>query len=172
MTTPDLPEQLNISRSSTTDDAAAADPSPNGTTFYSLDEQDTGQKRQERSDEVQDPTIAIKQQKTFHEDDKTLPTTPTTPAPASTTTTATTTTTTATATATATTSNSSNSDFTVVEQTPFQLEAPDWSINNKAWAFLQSQNPKYPNKYLVKKESNGQERAGYLLGRRPDSDIR
>lgn len=159
MTTPDLPEQLNIS-SSTTDDAAA-DPSPNGTTFYSLDEQDTGQKRQERSDDAQEPTIAIKQQKTFHEDDKTLPTTPTTPAPASTATTTTT-----------RTSNSSSSDFTVAERTPFQLEAPDWSINNKAWAFLQSQNPKYPNKYLVKKESNGQERAGYLLGRRPDSDIR
>lgn len=171
MTTPDLPEQLNISRSSTTD-GAAADPSPNGTTFYSLDEQDIGQKRQERSDDAQEPTIAIKQQKTFHEDDKTLPMTPTTPAtpapaPASTATTSRTTTRTTTR-----TNNSSSSDFTVVEQTPFQLEAPDWSSNNKAWAFLQSQNPKYPNKYLVKKESNGQERAGYLLGRRPDSDIR
>lgn len=154
MTTPDLPQQLNISRSSTSDGttSAAADPSPNGTTFYSLDEPDANLKRQDRHDDGEEPTSAVKQQKTFHDDDsyKTLPTTPITPNPAS----------------------KSINDFTVIETTPFEAELPNWSTNNKAWAFLQSLSPKYPNMYLVKKGSDGQERAGYLLGRRPDCDIR
>ncbi|CAO0803512.1 unnamed protein product [Mucor circinelloides] len=153
MTTPDLPQQLNISRSSTSDGttSAAADPSPNGTTFYSLDEPDASLKRQDRHDDGEEPTSAVKQQKTFHDDDsyKTLPTTPITPNPAS----------------------KSINDFTVIETTPFEAELPNWSTNNKAWAFLQSLSPKYPNMYLVKKGSDGQERAGYLLGRRPDCDI-
>lgn len=162
MTTPDLPQKLNISRGSTSDGTtvAAADPSPNGTTFYSLDEQDASLKRQDRHDnDGEDPTVAIKQQKTFHDNDndRTMPTTPTTPNPVS---------------KPVSPNASSINDFTVVENTSFELATPDWSANNMAWAFLQSLNPKYPNKYLVKKESYGQERAGYLLGRRTDSDIR
>ncbi|KAK4512727.1 uncharacterized protein ATC70_003433 [Mucor velutinosus] len=162
MTTPDMPQQLNISRHSTSDGTtvAAADPSPNGTIFYSLDEQDASLKRQDRHDgNEEEPTVAIKQQKTFHDNDndRTMPTTPTTPNPVS---------------KPLLPNASSINDFTVVENTPFELETPDWSANSKAWAFLQSQNPKYPNKYLVKKESDGNERAGYLLGRNSDSDIR
>lgn len=162
MTTPDLPQQLHISRSSTSDGtttSTAADPSPNGTTFYSLDEQDASLKRQDRhDDEGQESTVTIKQQKTFHDNDsdRTIPTTPTTPNPAS---------------KPVSPNASSINDFTVAENTPFELVAPDWSANNKAWAFLQSQNPRYPNKYLVKKESDGNDRAGYLLGRSPSSDI-
>ncbi|KAL9539483.1 hypothetical protein MBANPS3_010231 [Mucor bainieri] len=53
----------------------------------------------------------------------------------------------------------------------FQLVTPDWSSNSRAWAFLQSQSPKYPNMYLVKQEEDNRERPGYLLGRRKDADI-
>lgn len=163
MTTPDLPQQLHISRGSTSDGttaSTAADPSPSGTTFYSLDEQEANLKRQDRpDDDGLEPTVAIKQQKTFHDNDndRTMPTTPTTPNPAS---------------KPVSPSASSVNDFTVVENTPFELVEPDWSANNKAWAFLQSQNPKYPNKYLIKKESDGNDRVGYLLGRSLTSDIK
>ncbi|CEP12009.1 hypothetical protein [Parasitella parasitica] len=169
MTTPDLPERLNISRSSTAD-AAAAEPSPNGTTFYSTDEPESGQKRQGRGEDH--AMLATKQQKTYHDGDKTLPTTPTTPAPALTPSPTPVLASRSTTLSPSTTAKYFQSDFTVVNRKPFELEMPDWSANTKAWAFLQSQNPKYPNVYLVKKELNGQERTGYLLGRQPDSDIR
>ncbi|KAL9558113.1 hypothetical protein MBANPS3_001062 [Mucor bainieri] len=161
MTTPDLPQQLVIARGSTSEGTAttaAADPSPNGTTFYSLDEQDSSLKRQDRHDNGEEPTLVIKQQKTFHDNDdnRTMPTTPTTPNPVS---------------KPHSPDTSSIDDFTVVENTPFELMTPDWQNNGDAWAFLQALNPRYPNKYLVKKKGDGQERAGYLLGRKKDADI-
>ncbi|CAO3677395.1 unnamed protein product [Rhizopus stolonifer] len=55
------------------------------------------------------------------------------------------------------------------EYNNFSITPPDWEANANAWAYLQSQSPKYKNKYF----SGGanRERKGYMIGRTIDCDI-
>jgi hypothetical protein len=52
---------------------------------------------------------------------------------------------------------------------------PDWSTHPNAWGYLQSLNDEYPSKYLERKgapKPDGNERAGYMLGRSDRCEIR
>ncbi|CAO3641696.1 unnamed protein product [Cunninghamella echinulata] len=53
----------------------------------------------------------------------------------------------------------------------FVPEVPEWNKNKKAWAFLQSLNPKYESKYLERQGVEGQKSTAYLFGRDPSCDF-
>ncbi|KAI8992146.1 kinase-like domain-containing protein [Mycotypha africana] len=66
----------------------------------------------------------------------------------------------------------STADSALVLDDQWQLELPDWLAHPNAWAFLQSLNSQYESMYLEKKDSDTSGRAGYMLGRRSDCDMR
>ncbi|KAI8886210.1 Pkinase-domain-containing protein [Backusella circina FSU 941] len=53
----------------------------------------------------------------------------------------------------------------------FEPEQPDFENNKRSYAFLQSFCPKYKSVYLNEKSTEEAQRAGFLLGRAPQSDI-
>jgi FtsZ-interacting cell division protein ZipA len=56
-------------------------------------------------------------------------------------------------------------------KTTKESDIPDWHNNYTAWAYLQSQNPEYESRYLVKRDNMEEGRSGYVLGRKSDCDI-
>jgi hypothetical protein len=49
---------------------------------------------------------------------------------------------------------------------PLKTDEPDWTAHPDAWGYLQSLNEEYPSKYLERTtEPDGNDRAGYMLGR-------
>lgn len=57
------------------------------------------------------------------------------------------------------------------EQLDFKPVEPDWGAHPDCFAYLQSLNPKYENKYLKKRKHVTDNRTGYLIGRGPECDV-
>ncbi|KAI9253178.1 kinase-like domain-containing protein [Sporodiniella umbellata] len=65
---------------------------------------------------------------------------------------------------------SEHGETKIEDRHKFKITPPDWANNRNAWAYLQSQSPKYKNMYLDR-ETVGREREGYLFGRSKTCDI-
>ncbi|KAI9358697.1 kinase-like domain-containing protein [Pilaira anomala] len=57
------------------------------------------------------------------------------------------------------------------EQLAFRVVEPDWNANHHCFAYLQSMNPAYKNKYLEKRKGMDATRTGYIIGRGSDCDV-
>lgn len=57
------------------------------------------------------------------------------------------------------------------EQLDFKVVEPDWHANHHCFAYLQSLNPAFENKYLEKRKGLDATRTGYIIGRGADCDV-
>jgi hypothetical protein len=146
----------------TTTVASSEDSSPNGTLYYSLDTENEAKqtilsKRQTRHEEdsQEDPNVSLRRKQSRVDDFKKPVVVSPLIKPLK-----------------DSTIKSGSTTPTEQSKIDFILGEPNWDDNPHSFAFLQSLNPeRYDNKYLLKKKSPTDNRAGYLIGRGPESDI-
>lgn len=145
----------NTSIPATTTTRGSNDPSPNGTLYYSLDqENEASRKRSTRHDldcqEDSQGGSSRKQQRAEEEegdDEFKAPISPTS----------------------ASSEIESCPSLTRSEDSIFTHVEPDWVEHPGCWAFLQSLRRQYANHYLMKKTGPKSNRAGWVIGRDKDT---